>query len=193
MCSQNNIKPTDVLTNLWHMFVYSGFRCLQFSGALLSRRTVFTNAGVNTGGETGTNSQWRKQAHLVRACWKKSHCSIPETLSPIPVPCMSSNGRKASSYWGAFWQSPYHQGQWQEWLISRAFCSHHWVFLRFEPNLSLVSTFMRLTEMLSLSKPGFIGSTPPQHLSCRCQTLASPLQWQGKVPQPNNPRLRMKN
>ena len=127
MCSQNNIKPTDVLTNLWHMFVYSGFRCLQFSGALLSRRTVFTNAGVNTGGEIGTNSQQRKQAHLVRARWKPRNmclhprnaltntCSLYEQRweesqqllrSILTVPVSQRPMARISAHFKSFLQSP---------------------------------------------------------------------------------------
>lgn len=65
MCSQNNIKPTDVLTNLWHMFVYSGFPCPQFSRLCSPEDlSVFANVRVNTGGEIGINSERRNRLTL---------------------------------------------------------------------------------------------------------------------------------
>lgn len=64
MCSQNNIKATDVLTNLWHMFVYSGFPCPQFRLCSPEDLSVFTKVRVNTGGEIGINSQRRNRLTL---------------------------------------------------------------------------------------------------------------------------------
>lgn len=77
MCSQNNIKATDVLTNLWHMFVYSGFPCPQFSRLCSPEDlSVFTKVRVNTGGEIGINSQRSTGSPC------KSFLSIPENAPP---------------------------------------------------------------------------------------------------------------
>lgn len=101
MRSQNNIKPTDVLTNLWHMFVYSGFPCPQFSRLCSPEDlSIFINVRVNTGGEIGINSQRRNRLTLQELSQCPLKCtSIPETaLTHTPtVPYINSNGREANT------------------------------------------------------------------------------------------------
>lgn len=80
------------LTNLWHMFVYSGFPCLQFSRLCSPEKlSVFTNITVNTEGEMGINSQRTSQAHLVRA-----FSTSLKLLSPTPplFPTLAERGEK---------------------------------------------------------------------------------------------------